>query len=206
MNRSKLFLDFDNTIVDTIAAVVSLYNEDYSSHDSFVPINPKDVTSWEFKECNLATYEEIDKYFGDERFFQRIKLYPGARQSLHLLSHMYDITIVSHGYVKNLKLKEKWVKDKLFKEIFDSSCNAEFIGVDWEEYSDKSHVDMSNSIFVDDSIKNLETSNAKYKILYGEYMDWNNTNNKFTRCENWKILEKHIYFLEKVTHLYEESK
>ena len=194
MNKSKLFLDFDNTIVDTIAAIVSLYNEDYSSHDGFVPINPKDVTSWEFKECNLATYEEIDKYFGDERFFQRIKLYPGARQALRSLSHMYDITIVSHGYAKNLKLKGKWVKDKLFKEIFDSSCNAEFIGVDWEEYSDKSHVDMSDSIFVDDSIKNLETSNAKYKILYGEYMDWNNMNNEFIRCKNWKSLRKQILF------------
>ena len=206
MNRSKLFLDFDNTIVDTIAAVVSLYNEDYSSHDGFAPINPKDVTSWEFKECNLATYGEIDKYFGDERFFQRIKLYPGARQALRSLSHMYDITIVSHGYAKNLKLKEKWVKDKLFKEIFDSSCNAEFIGVDWKEYSDKSHVDMSDSIFVDDSIKNLETSNAKYKILYGEYMDWNNMNNKFIRCKNWKNLTKQILFFDLGRFLNDKSK
>ena len=45
MSRPKLFLDFDNTIVDTIAAVVSLYNEDYASHEGFVQINPKDVTS-----------------------------------------------------------------------------------------------------------------------------------------------------------------
>ena len=194
MSKTKLFLDFDNTIVDTIAAVVSLYNEDYSSHDGFIPINPKVVTSWEFKECNLATYGEIDKYFGDERFFQRIKLYPGARQALRSLSHMYNIAIVSHGYAKNLKLKEKWVKDKLFKEIFDSSCNAEFIGVDWKEYSDKSHVDMSDSIFVDDSIKNLKTSNAKYKILYGEYMDWNNMKNEFIRCKNWKNLTRQILF------------
>ena len=206
MSKTKLFLDFDNTIVDTIAAVVSLYNEDYSSHDGFVPINPKDVTSWEFKECNLATYEEIDKYFGDERFFQRIKLYLGARQALRSLSRMYDIAIVSHGYAKNLKLKEKWVKDKLFKEIFDSSCNAEFIGVDWKEYSDKSHVDMSDSIFVDDSIKNLETSNAKYKILYGEYMDWNNMNNEFIRCKNWKNLRKQILFVGLRRFLNDKSK
>ena len=206
MGRPKLFLDFDNTIVDTIAAVVSLYNEDYADKDGFVKINPSEVTSWEFTECNLATYEEIDKYFGDERFFQRIKLYPDASQVLFSLSCIYDITIVSHGYSKNLKLKEKWVTENLFNKIFYNGCNAKFIGVDWKEYSDKSHVDMSDSIFVDDSIKNLETSNAKYKILYGEYMDWNKTNNKFTRCENWEILEKHIYFLEKVTHLYDKSK
>lgn len=197
MSRPKLFLDFDNTIVDTIAAVVSLYNEDYVNHDGFVAINPEDVTSWEFTECNLATYEEIDRYFGDKRFFQRVKLYPSAGQVLRSLSHRYDITIVSHGYASNLRLKEEWVKDKLFKEIFDNSCNAEFIGVNWETHNDKSHVDMSNSIFVDDSIRNLETSSAKYKILYGEYMDWNNTNIEFIRCKNWLDLNNQICLIER---------
>ena len=197
MSRPKLFLDFDNTIVDTIAAVVSLYNEDYVNHDGFVAINPEDVTSWEFTECNLATYEEIDRYFGDKRFFQRVKLYPSAGQVLRSLSHRYDITIVSHGYASNLRLKEEWIKDNLFKEIFDSSCNAEFIGVDWETHNDKSHVDMSNSIFVDDSIRNLETSSAKYKILYGEYMDWNNTNIEFIRCKNWLDLNNQICLIER---------
>ena len=197
MSRPKLFLDFDNTIVDTIAAVVSLYNEDYASHEGFVRIDPSEVTSWEFTECNLATYEEIDRYFGDKRFFQRVKLYPSAGQVLRSLSHRYDITIVSHGYASNLKLKEKWVKDKLFKEIFDNSCNAEFIGVDWETHNDKSHVNMSNSIFVDDSIRNLETSSAKYKILYGEYMDWNNTNIEFIRCKNWLDLNNQICLIER---------
>lgn len=197
MSRPKLFLDFDNTIVDTIAAVVSLYNEDYASHEGFVQIDPSEVTSWEFTECNLATYEEIDRYFGDKRFFQRVKLYPSAGQVLRSLSHRYDITIVSHGYASNLKLKEKWVKDNLFKEILDGSCNAEFIGVDWETHNDKSHVDMSNSIFVDDSIRNLETSSAKYKILYGEYMDWNNTNIEFIRCKNWLDLNNQICLIER---------
>ena len=197
MSRPKLFLDFDNTIVDTIAAVVSLYNEDYVNHDGFVQIDPSEVTSWEFTECNLATYEEIDRYFGDKRFFQRVKLYPSAGQVLRSLSHRYDITIVSHGYASNLSLKEEWVKDKLFKEIFDNSCNAEFIGVDWETHNDKSHVDMSNSIFVDDSIRNLETSSAKYKILYGEYMDWNNTNIEFIRCKNWLDLNNQICLIER---------
>ena len=197
MSITKLFLDFDNTIVDTIAAVVSIYNEDYASHEGFIQVDPKDVTSWEFTECNLATYEEIDKYFGDKRFFQRVKLYPSAGQVLRSLSHRYDITIVSHGYASNLKLKEEWVKDKLFKEIFDNSCNAEFIGVNWETHNDKSHVDMSNSIFVDDSIRNLETSSAKYKILYGEYMDWNNTNIEFIRCKNWLDLNNQICLIER---------
>lgn len=203
MNRPKLYLDFDNTIVDTIAAIVSIYNEDFSSHENFVSINPKDVTSWEFKECNLATYEEINKYFGDNKFFQRIKLYPCAGQVLRSLSHRYDITIVSHGYPENLKLKEKWVNEKLFTQIFSNECTSKFIGVNWNEHSDKSHVDMSNGIFVDDSVKNLESSNAKYKILYGEYYDWNESNIEFIRCKNWMELNEQIHLLE--PYLQEET-
>lgn len=196
MNRPKLFLDYDNTIVDTIAAIVSIYNEDFSSHKDFVPIDPKEVTSWEFKECSLATYEEINKYFGEVRFFNRIKLYPCAGQVLRSLSHRYDITIVSHGYPKNLELKEKWINDKLFSKIFSNECISEFIGVNWEEHSDKSHIDMSNGIFVDDSIKNLESSNANYKILYGEYYEWNESNIEFLRCKNWMELNEQIHLLE----------
>ena len=122
----------------------------------------------------------------------------GWLKSIRDIYYLYlHITIVSHGYANNLKLKEECVKDKLFKEIFDNSCNAEFIGVNWETHNDKSHVDMSNSIFVDDSIRNLETSNAKYKILYGEYMDWNNTNIEFIRCKNWLDLNNQICLIER---------
>lgn len=83
--------------------------------------------------------------------------------------------------------------------LFTTTCDKydEDIGVDWETHNDKSHVDMSNSIFVDDSIRNLETSSAKYKILYGEYMDWNNTNIEFIRCKNWLDLNNQICLIER---------
>lgn len=195
MNKYNLFLDFDNTIVDTISAIVELYNEDYSQREGFKRINPKNVKSWEFKECSLATYEEINKYFGTQRFFDKLNFYEKAVPTLRILSHIYNITIVSHGYPQNLLLKEKWVKDNIFSRVY-KPFNCKFIGVNWEEYPDKSHVDMTGGIFVDDSITNLKTSNAKYKILYGECFEWNESNIDFIRCKNWTELLSQIDLLE----------
>lgn len=65
-------------------------------------------------------------------------------------------------------------------------AHVEFIGVDWNEHSDKSHIDMSDGIFIDDSTKNLSTSNARHRILFGEEKGWNRDNKgQFGRCENW---------------------
>ena len=42
-----------------------------------------------------------------------------------------------------------------------------------KKHNDKSHIDMSDSIFIDDSYKNLATSNAKEKICFGDKYSWN---------------------------------
>ena len=48
-----------------------------------------------------------------------------------------------------------------------------FIGVDINRYSDKSHIDMSGGIIIDDEINNLLTSNAPQKICFGDVCEWN---------------------------------
>jgi len=53
---------------------------------------------------------------------------------------------------------------------------------------DKSIVDMKNAIFIDDVLSNLESSNAKYKIVFGDEYEWNITN-KHGRCFNWTDVE-----------------
>ena len=195
MNKYNLYLDFDNTIVDTISAIVEMYNEDFSQHKDFKKVNSCDVKSWEFKECNLATHKVINDYFCTQRFFDKLKFYEGSKPILRALSHIYNITIVSHGYPQNLSLKENWVKENIFPSLC-KNCDCEFVGVNWEEYPDKSHIDMTNGIFVDDSIANLKTSNAKYKILYGECFEWNESNIDFIRCKNWTELLSQIDLLE----------
>lgn len=110
-------------------------------------------------------------------------LFDGVRYSISALSERYHIIFVSMGDLPNLKLKAKWVDENF------PWC--EFIGVNLNDYSDKSHIDMTDSIFVDDSSNNLFTSNAKRKLCFGEIKSWNKNWNG-ERVNNWKVCREKI--------------
>ena len=183
LEKSKIFLDYDGCIVNTIKCICSLYNEDFQYYKNFTPINWWDVDTWDFAECNCATPEYINTYFNQQRFFDKVEYMDWAEKILDILKEDFEITIVSSGYSPNLIAKEKWVKEHL------PYCN--FIGVNLKEYEDKSHIDMSDGIFIDDSASNLETSKAAIKICFGDEYPWNEKW-KGIRCANWHEVENYI--------------
>lgn len=174
--RKILYIDLDCVIFDTIQTIVNLYNDDYSNYDGFEWINYKDVRSWDFKECSCASAEMIDMYFLQKRFFDNLFYIDGAIETLNKLKNKYLICFVSSGRKPNLLQKEIW-KNRNFPY-------CKFIGVDLDIYKDKSHVDMSDGIFIDDLSLNLKTSNAYLKILFGQSFDWNAEWNGI-RCQTW---------------------
>lgn len=87
---------------------------------------------------------------------------PWAERAINELSEYYIIKIVSHGYSPNLKQKEEWIK-KRFPDI-------EFIGVNLKEHSDKSHIDMSDGLFIDDSTKILRLPMQKKIFVLVEHI------------------------------------
>lgn len=190
-NKRKLFLDFDNTIVNTTQAIVSLYNEDFQYYKDFNPVNWRTVDTYNFEECTLASKEYIDMYFNQSRFFwylnfmsQKVQIGLSDVQSyLDILKELFNVTIVSLGYSPNLKGKIKWLENK----NLDKEHGFNFTGVNMKEYHDKSHIDMSGGILVDDNARMLETSNASTKICFGDVHSWNDTW-KGLRAKNWKEL------------------
>ena len=99
-----------------------------------------------------------------------------AEKVLDDLKNIYEITIVSSGYSPNLTAKELWINKHL------PYCN--FIGVNLKEYKNKSHINMQDGIFIDDSMQNLVTSNAILNICFGDDYEWNK-NWQGIRCRNW---------------------
>lgn len=178
-----LYIDFDGTLVNTIESIVDLYNEDFKYYKNFNYIRWCDIDTWGFKECNCAPPGYIDLYFNQPRFFEKLKFMQWAERAINELSKYYTIKIVSHGYSPNLRLKEIWIKERL--------SNVEFIGVNLKEYSDKSHIDMSDGLFVDDSAKNLITSNAKENICFGDTCSWNK-NWTGKRMNNWAEIRQYL--------------
>lgn len=165
VKKLKLYVDFDCTLVDTIASIVSLYNEDFKYYKKFNPIDPNDVNTWDFTELECATPDYINTYFNQSRFFNELMFMPYANIAMNKLSEHFDIVIVSHGYSPNLRAKEEW--------IFKHLPGVKFIGVNLKHYKDKSCVDMSDGFFVDDGSENLRTSNAIKKYCFGKVFPWN---------------------------------
>ena len=170
-------------IVNTIAGIVSLYNEDFKYYKKFEPVKWWEVNTWDFTECSCTTPEYINTYFNQQRFFDRLTYMDWAKENLDELKETYDITIVSSGFSPNLKAKEIWISKNL--------PYCEFIGVNLKEYEDKSHINMSDGIFIDDSANNLETSNAAIKICFGDEYPWNKKWDGI-RCNNWHEVENYI--------------
>ena len=182
-NKKKLFVDFDGTIVNTVAAICSLYNEDFKYYKDFIPVKWWEVNTWNFEECNCTTTEYINTYFNQQRFFDKLTYMDWAKETLDELKDDYEITIVSSGYSPNLKAKEIWINENL------SYCK--FIGVNLKEHEDKSHIFMGDGIFIDDSSKNLITSNALVNICFGDKYSWNEDWTGF-RCNNWNDVKKFL--------------
>ena len=187
MKKPKLFIDYDNSITNSTKAIVDLYNEDFKYYKKYEYVHWTDIRTWDFLECNCAKPEYINTYFNQQRFFDIVEFIDNAEEVLNKLKDKYEIIIVSMGYSPNLRAKEYWIKEHI--------PYAKFIGTNFKKHEDKSHIDMSDGIFIDDNTKYLNT-NAKYQICFGDIYNWNE-NWEGKRCFNWYEIEKYLEELEK---------
>ena len=187
-NKKTIFIDMDCTLYNTVKRITEIYDEDFQYYSDYKKIPWEEVTSWNFNELSAAPEKYIDHYFNQKRFFDKVEMYPYAKEVIDKLSDKYRIVFVSHGYSPNLRLKREYIKNNF--------PYADFIGVNLKEHKDKSCVDMSGdgNIFIDDIPENLYKSNADIKICYGIY-DWNSTftnpdnQSQYWRAFGWSAIE-----------------
>lgn len=160
-----LYLDFDNTIVNTSKEVIEIMNH----------LTGKDYKWSDLKKYNFTdlfpemTYEDIEKIFDSEELFDKIHWIDGCREVIEWWKNKgHAVHFVTIGRKKNLDKKIEWL-------IMNSPVTFFFTGIMNYGDPDKSQVDMSDGIFIDDHIKYLRASNAKEKILFRNHQDgdWN---------------------------------
>lgn len=179
----KLIIDFDCTAYNTIKAIVDLYDNDFYGSPGYEKLHWTEINTWDFIELKCASKEYIDTYFNQMRFFETIEPMYNFNEIINRLKDQYKIQFCSMGSHDNLYLKQRFLKYHY--------PYADFIGVNINEMPDKSHIDMRNSVFIDDSKKNLETSNAELKVLFGDDYSWNE-GYKGLRCYNWYDVERSL--------------
>ena len=184
-NQIKLFVDFDNTIVNSIKRICELYNDDFRYYPDFRHIEWTEVTTWGFKELSCADTDYISTYFGQPRFFDCLEYMDYAYEVLDELVEKFDIYIVTMGTEQNLKIKEEWINNSEF------GGRVKFIGLNFNDYIDKSAIDMSGGIIIDDEIRYLKSSNADVKICFGDTYEWNKDWDGI-RCHNWMDVLRYL--------------
>ena len=181
-----LYVDLDNVVFDTVDAIKTLYDEDFRLYDKWEDVPVEEIKSYNFDELCYLDKKRLNEYFNSGRFFDAVCDIEGAEFSLATFNGFQDfpIVFVSIGTPENIKGKTIWVQR--FNHAW--STDAEFIGL---HSFDKSEIDMSGGILIDDELKNLSSSNADMKICFGNY-EWNKDWNGI-RAENWSKLRQIIY-------------
>ena len=182
----KVYIDLDNTVFDTLGAIILLYNREFEYHDGFKEIKRRDVQTYDCKECNLLTKERLKEFFDRSNFYD---IYADVDETfwkvLDLIEEKgWQPVFVTIGSVPNIAAKRAWFKDYIYE-----GYRAIFIGL--VDKKDKTSVDMSDGIMIDDHPDMLNSSNAAVKICFGEYgwnKDWKNNRAK-DWTEVYKILE-----------------
>lgn len=167
MKFKEIFVDFDETIVNSVLRVCEIYNEKFDSN-----VRWQDTKLWCMKDvCPLFEKGEINDIFSSDLFFKKLSFKEDMFEVLSELSKDYKITVVSIGTENNCQNKKKFIEDKLpfvSKSVLLPAEKGNII-------MDKSSVDMSGGIFIDDAEDNLFSSNADVKVLYQNLpnTEWN---------------------------------
>jgi 5'(3')-deoxyribonucleotidase len=166
--KSKLFLDFDSVITDSVLAYCETYNEINRFTPDFIPADHTKNQEWDFKtQCPLV--ESPLYIFSHPLFFKNLKFMPNAEEVIKELTNKYQIIICSIGCFNNISLKSQWIKNNM--PYIKDAILLTNQGIKM----DKGIVQMGykGSVFIDDVKSNLDSSNAERKILYGKKFDWN---------------------------------
>lgn len=182
----KLFLDFDCTIANSVKTYCNVYNSIYKGQDGFKVADHNKVNRYDLKDqCHLVDHQET--IFSNEEFFKHLEFMPDALNVIERLGSKYELIICSIGTLDNISYKARWIKNNLscIKNVILITAAMGTNGIK----TDKSSINMKESIFIDDHSDNLLSTNAEHKICFGKEYAWNKS---WTgqRCFRWKEVER----------------
>lgn len=166
--KPKLFLDFDNVVVNSDNVIFKMYKKYYGHLDQQAQVLYRS-NAWDYSSQLKSIYEEntferaqsiIQSFYGSDEFFERLELTVSDVEYLKMINDSFEVYICTMGTQKNISKKLKWCDENL--PFFEN-----VIGMVMDPFvSGKELINMSNAIFVDDKLSNLTTSNASEKIQY----------------------------------------
>ena len=156
---TTVYVDFDNTIVESNQKVIGILNDKYGLNKS-----EDDLEDYGYTSIAPITAEEKLGIFDSDEFFSNLKFKSDFLKVLNKYDGKVKFVITTKGTAENLKKKEQWIKENI-------PGNISFVGITNNSLS-KRQVDMTNGIQIDDCTAALDT-NADIKILYKDNHNFN---------------------------------
>ena len=186
MDKIKLFLDFDSTLVNTNEVALNILNNKYGTSYKIEELKKYDYSDL-FPDVNSMILKRI---FESDELFENITFVEYCFDYIELHPDDFDITIVTKSTENIDPKKALWLN-----ENFPSGLDyrVEFI----RPYESKSKVDMSGGIFIDDVTDNLLESNAPMNILYApNKTEWNTvaSNTNLFVVSSWNEINEILEF------------
>ena len=192
----NLYIDFDNTIVNSSEVIVKILNEGFGEDKDW-----KKLRRYDFKDLfPNCSYWEIERCFESDKMFEEVELLPEVYETLNSFRDKFDkVSVVTIGTDINLEKKRMFVKNRFPFDI-------ELIGIKNDGRSNKGSVDMRDGVFIDDHIDCLHSSNAKVKILIktSENAEWSKIepNDDIYVVSNWYEIYSILDFITKNKEMY----
>ena len=183
----KIFIDFDNTIVNTTHAFVCWYNIVY--RDS---VESDDIIDYSFNPQIKLLQKEITNAFTTELLYKYMYPYPGMYEALSRLKSIgCELYLITNCSDKSVVRKIEWLENNEYiKDLFSGKI---FLSVG--KAFDKSCIDMSDAVLIDDHRENHLKSNAKYKYAFKDHPNrtWYPTEEDGVKVfDSWKAIADDI--------------
>jgi hypothetical protein len=195
LEKKKIVLDFDDTIVKSKEEVLRQINNTYKINKDI-----SELKDYGFKTINGdMTREEVLSFFENKEFFDNVKLNNGIYEFFEEFKDTYYFIICTKGTIDNLTRKIDYLI-RLFNVLGFNIDEWEFLGavIDTEQKAsfDKSKYDFSDCLFaVDDNVFCLESMNVHKKILIKNHFEsyWSevpiNSKNYYVVNDFYDIIE-----------------
>jgi len=199
--KKIIYLDVDNTIINSKKRVAEIYNQYYRLEDDS-SIKWEDVVNYNFDIESKIIKEIFDRFDFYKGITGGADIVEDCLETLEILKERgYKIIIYSKGTLLNIQYKTEFLNNR-FGHLIDGHI---FIGAS-NVTMGKNQVDMSGGILIDDHIDNLTDNNALYNIcarLFNQDEKWNK-DWKGKTIRHWSELLPIINSIERYEKLVKE--
>lgn len=186
----KIFLDCDDTIMNSSECIIDLLNKKNGTNKTI-----RDLKDFHYRSIDkMLTDEDVIRLFESDEFWDSVDYNNGFLEIKDFIDSNFDVEVVSCGTELNLKKKKEKLKPLGYK----------FTGILIKDDSNlcKKCIDMQNGIQIDDNMSSMSNTNAAIKILFQNNSDftWNrpkpNADNLYV-VQTWKQIFQILEFFKK---------